>query len=135
MQPYKNVVVATFYYCFISTHLKGAFSLPANSATNSLSGAKLNRDGGHTEVETKEEKNPQGIKVGKQQAEPDQPDRDVGEEEGDANQEADGPACLSLVVAEGGDEQVGQGDGGCYALQAVLVQVRVEHCHVNLSVE
>ena len=94
----------------------------------------MNRNGGHTEVETQKEKNPQGVKVGQQQAEPDQPDRDVGEEEGDAHQEADGPAGLSLVVAEGGDEQVGQGDGGGDALQAVLVQVRVEHCHVHLSV-
>ena len=85
-------------------------------------------------MEAKEEQHPQGVEVGQEQAEPDQPDRDVGEEEGDAHQETDSPAGLSLVVAEGGDEQVGQGDGGSNTLQAVLVQVGVEHCHVHLSV-
>ena len=76
-------------------------------------------------MEAEEEQHPQGVEVGQEQAEPDQPDRDVGEEEGDAHQQADGPAGLSLVVAKGGDEQVGQRDGGGDALQAVFVKVRV----------
>ena len=50
----------------MSCTISGDLSQPANSTTNSLSGAKLNRDGGHTEVETEEEKNPQGVKVSKQ---------------------------------------------------------------------
>ena len=126
VQPCKWVVLYSWQ--------RGNFSVPANSSTSSLSRPKLNGNGSHTEVETQEEKHPQGVKVGEEQAEPDQPDRYVGEEEGDAHQEADGPAGLSLVVAECGNEQVGQRDGGSNPLQAVLVQVWVEHRHVHLLV-
>ena len=110
------------------------FVLPANSSTNSLTGAKLDSTGSNTEVETEKEEHPRGIEVGKEEAEPDEADRDVGEEEGDADQEADGPSSLSLVVTKGGDEQVGQGNSGSNALKAVLIEVSVKHGHVHLTI-
>ena len=72
-------------------------AIPANSSTHSLSRPKLNCKSSNTEVETEEEQDPGSVKVGQEQAEPEQADRDVGEEEGDANEEADRPACYQVV--------------------------------------
>ena len=72
-------------------------AIPANSSTHSLPRPQLNCKSSNTEVETEEEQDPGSVKVGQEQAEPEQADGDVGEEEGDANEEADRPACDQVV--------------------------------------
>ena len=72
-------------------------AIPANSSTHSLPRPQLNCKSSNTEVETEEEQDPGSVKVGQEQAEPEQADGDVGEEEGDANKEADRPSCSQVV--------------------------------------
>ena len=48
-------------------------------------------------METEEEQDPGSVKVGQEQTEPEQAHRNVGEEKGDANKEADRPACNQVV--------------------------------------
>ena len=72
-------------------------AIPANSSAHSLPRRQLNCKSSNTEVETEEEQDPGSVKVGQEQTEPKQADGDVGEEEGDANEEADRPACSQVV--------------------------------------
>ena len=48
-------------------------------------------------METEEEQDPGSVKVSQEQTEPEQAHRNVGEEEGDSNEEADRPACSQVV--------------------------------------